>query len=838
MRKEGLFLQEDSKNSLNTPENRGQALTELSTFLGTSFLDLYGSEIASTSKGKSLFEKMVQLWINELSKRIGGVIEEDPNQLFNILAEAKKENYNYPIFNLNSPEERQEFCDSVVGEAINFHDIPENGGSPLFYLNERAEYESNKTFNVHEKGIFYSAVLEAVLALKQKELIPFLVLKLKSDLNLELKDEYGEEMEGLSFGYWEDDSGGRIFADEYDHNAEEYEARGYRFISPDDEEYDLYREKDLYKEGEEEQIMLEIQEDLKDPEFLSYLRKEFERNVSNKESSFYISRLMEGAWIAEDMNDMVLFQETLLKNIGKLEGSEENIKMVIGVLKDNFPKMFENFNGVSTFFNKNPGVSSRELLKLRQEEEHSPHKVFLTMLIYRLEFGEMNISEEGLEYLGKKLDLGEFNSGNYFAHRGTGDGKIFIFGQDDKELKSYVDFATVDNDEQEKNTLKVEMLSFTYDVLFVPKLDETAEDKEQKIKFVEEFKEKYFKVYLEDLAGKVGVNLNNFGIREQAWFLWYFESCDENRQSRVVDFLKKYGENGFGIFVLQEMDHKTGDKILEIGEKGNEGEVKKIFAEIESIIRLSELTEKEIEQMFFEDDTKGFVKKDKITQDILNRSLQVLNEYYDLVERGETGHQNLEDKLQKNKKDLILFAAVFKNAFAKGQEIDFSQIKGLDLSIMDSGELSDQDKKQMRDIFKGNRTGVSPEFAEQRLKGEFDPVMSESGHKFYMLKKDGQIISFARFDELENGNLYTGFINTAPDIKGMNIGSAFLETVFQREGQKKAIELKVREDNPAVKLYERFGFEVEGEPHEDPETKKVYLKMVRPPKAEELREAA
>lgn len=819
MRKEGLFSEEEFKNSLRTPENKSQALAELSTFLNIPFSDLYKNELNNISRSDSLFEKVSEFWIKELSKRIMKIIEENPEQLLEILEEAKKEGYyyHYPIFCIFDPEERKKFERFIK-------DISDRGvymflGNfseeyVLYFLTEEEERFVNQSYSITTRGIFYSAALDAVLNMRQKEIIPSLVLKLKDNLISGMENRQRREVEDLSG----DD-------EEFEYVGEYFDSIG--------EPFDYGDEDSVGVPGED------LGDPVDDPEFLGYLKKEFEEKITSEKPSFlHMRRLLEGDWFPEDVDDFVFFQETLLKSIGKLESSEENIKMVIEVLRDNLPKMFENFEGLFVFFNKNPEVSSRELLKMRQEDQYPPHKLFLTALIYRLEFGQMDISEEGLEYLGKRLDLGEFNSDNYFAHRGTGDGKIFIFGQDDKELKSYVDFATVDNDEPKEDTLKVEMLSFTYDVLFVPKSDETAEDREQKMKFVEEFKEKYFKVYLEELAGKVGINLNNFGIREQAWFLWYFESCDKNRQARVVDFLKKYGESGFGVFVLQEMDHQAGEKILAIGEKGDEEEVKKIFADVESIIRLSSITEKEIERMFFKDNPSGVVKKDKITEDILNRSLQVLDEYYNLIEQGEVGQQNLENKLQKNKKDLILFASIFKNAFARGQEIDFSQIKGLDLSIMDSGELSDQDKKQMRDIFKGNRTGVSSEFAEQRLKGEFDPVMSESGHKFYTLKKDGQIISFARFDELENGNLYTGFINTAPDIKGMNIGSAFLETVFQREGRNQAIELKVRTDNPAVKLYERFGFQIEGEPHEDSETKKVYFRMVRPPKAEELREAA
>lgn len=343
-------------------------------------------------------------------------------------------------------------------------------------------------------------------------------------------------------------------------------------------------------------------------------------------------------------------------------------------------------------------------------------------------------------------------------------------------------------------------------------------------------------VIREKVNQDLGIKLEELPLHSQIYLLRFLSEKNGLQFKRLQNVLheKHFGNEMLVSFLSCAEDKKYGEAILKIAENVDIEVGKNVFYKYQEIVTLSEGIAGYIKNNFFGKKDLVSVDEFKIRKSLLSRANEMLLDY----SKAKNKKEELISSLESIRTDLVVFASIFKNAFAKGQEIDFSQIKGLDLSIMDSGELSDQDKKQMRDIFKGNRTGVSPEFAEQRLKGEFDPVMSESGHKFYNLKKDGQIISFARFDELPNGNLYTGFINTAPDIKGMNIGSAFLETVFQREGQRKAIELKVREDNPAVKLYERFGFEIEGEPHEDPETKKVYLKMVRPPKAERLAEAA
>lgn len=135
-------------------ESENSCLMELNDMLNSNFLELYKNESSNDLEEGVLLEKIVEFWVNKISAKILEVIEKDPKQLLNILKEAEERDCNYPFFSLNGPDERQEFCDSIANEKIIFSDLPKEGGSILFYLNERAENKSNKTYNISGKGVF------------------------------------------------------------------------------------------------------------------------------------------------------------------------------------------------------------------------------------------------------------------------------------------------------------------------------------------------------------------------------------------------------------------------------------------------------------------------------------------------------------------------------------------------------------------------------------------------------------------------------------------------------------------------------------------------------------
>lgn len=547
----------------------------------------------------------------------------------------------------------------------------------------------------------------------------------------------------------------------------------------------------------------------------------------------------------ESSIDMSELSFPIMEAIACLEKNstdKEEINFFVNLIKDGEFYFLHNMDDIIKILNKKPEQVVKNLLGLLQEyrmvngERGKKIKEYITTTLYHLEFGKIRMTSEGVEYLNKQYDLGKkYNNSNYFAHRVTADGKVGVFGEDKKTL-GYFQLYGLDSPEQK---LKAEVLEFSYKTLFHPKEKETLEERQEREKVLEEFKEKYFQTYLVDFKKETGVLFNNLSFPEQGWFLWYVQNASEEDKKRAMKFIKKYKETGFKTFLSLEHDRQNGDRILSIGENISTELAEKIFEKYLSIASISESVVKYLKDYFRGDKEFDEQEVDKFTEDILAKAQAVLVEFAKKIESRKVDEKELENELQKIKHELLYFASLFKTIVKNEEKINFSDIKGVELSSKDSEKLEPQEKEEMRQIFVGNRKdeGFPPEYLAARSK-EFD----EADKKFYILKKDGQVVSFARFNELPNGNLYVGFLNTLPEVKGHAIGSAFFQAALEKEAKNRDVELKVRTNNPVAKNYQKdFGFEIIGDPIRE-ENGKEYFRMIRRAKPEaeeaELKQAA
>lgn len=460
----------------------------------------------------------------------------------------------------------------------------------------------------------------------------------------------------------------------------------------------------------------------------------------------------------------------------------------------------------------------------------------LTRILYRLELGNINISEEGVRYFDRLYDLGEQNDPNGFARRLTANGDVGIFDED-KVLQRY--FKLDDLTDGQKN-VKATVMDFALSQFFSREPNDEKEKEDQQ-KLLEEFKYHYFDFFNNKFFEETGVQFNNLNFREQAWFMRFVLKGEAETQKRALAVVKKYGENGLKTFIATEIDGGAGEDIFAIAEsKMPERTVDNIFGKYARLVEKIDNVEEEL-KAFFRDQSEDGSFAVRVTSEISGRARIILADFAKTIKTAGDSAQpvslskELKEKMKQINVDLVVFASIFKTAYKGKEMVDLSEVRGLALETKDSGELNEAEKAEMRRAFYGNRVeGISREFAETRVKQEFDPIINEPGHSFHMLKHDGAVISFARTDELKNGNLYIGFINSDSQTKGMGIGEAFLRALLRETAKGRDVELKVRTENPSISLYKRLGFKQVGEPYIAIDTKKEYIIMVLP--AEQLQE--
>lgn len=456
-------------------------------------------------------------------------------------------------------------------------------------------------------------------------------------------------------------------------------------------------------------------------------------------------------------------------------------------------------------------------------------------ILFRLEFGRIGISEDGVDYLGRQYDLGQHNNSDYFAQRLTADGEIGVFNEK-RELFKHFNLGDL-SDGQKR--IKAAVLDFTYETLFSAKKDETPEERKRREKVLEEFQKKYFSFYNSGFFQNTRIHFNNLSFREQGWFLHFVEkNADENNEKQkekkkdALDFVRRYGEEGFRTFLSLEHGDEMGERILEIGKNLPEQAASAIFTKYGQIIDSSRQIEEYAKANFGL--TKGLPSEavSQITENLLRKGKDTLINFSEKSKSlvGKEYRETLKEiseELAHVRAEVILFANTFREA-AKQPDFSAQEFVEKAIDIKDSSELSQEEKRQMTEIFISNRPEFSAELLDSDLQ-EFKHYLDNKGRQFRLLKQNGEVISFLRIDKLSEKRLYAGSFNLSPDARGTSIALAMAKMVIEELGSRYEIEADCYSRNKSLLLFYKrmLGFKEIGKTDEG-DSEKELVKLVRP----------
>jgi ribosomal protein S18 acetylase RimI-like enzyme len=472
--------------------------------------------------------------------------------------------------------------------------------------------------------------------------------------------------------------------------------------------------------------------------------------------------------------------------------------------------------------------SAGKMLGAIKDERHKGVKEDLTRVLYRIELGQMPISDQGVEYLGRLYDLGEKNNPGYFARRLTADGDVGIFDEQ-SHLSGYFQLGDLTSGVKK---VKARVFEFVYETLFVGNPNESAKDRQERMKYLSEFQNSYFEILNDKIFKETGVHFNNLSFKEQGWFLIYYQNATEQEKHRLKEFLYKFGEGGIKTFFALESDESSGEDILSIGEKTDQVSAHHIFDKFNEIGEIVREIQKSVAEKFGADVEFSQDDLSYIASDVLQRGRNLLRKFAELSRGSEALDKRDGAKIVRElnhiRADVVLFAVSFSRAI-EGRGVELQDIKGVSFESKDSSELSEEEREEMSRIFVQNRPGYSP-ILLSKTKEEFESAMDSEGKRFYVVRHDGDIIAFARFDDKGNNTKYAGSFNVRPEARGASIGSSFLRTVVAQEGVLNTLEAVVYSKNPMLNHYvEDFGFQITGEVENYEDTGETYYKLVRPP---------
>jgi len=488
------------------------------------------------------------------------------------------------------------------------------------------------------------------------------------------------------------------------------------------------------------------------------------------------------------------FHRMILEIINKFRTLKEGADVAITTLVDFWDKnrnpIFANVI-TQALEELDPALASKLLLQKIRETEGN--KIPLAAILYRLEFGKMGISKEGVRYLERNYDLREFNNPDYFVNRLTAQGDMGIFDEND-ELIRYFNLGNI-GDVQSATSPQV--LEFTYQTLFIPKEGESDAERKERENFCAEFKQKYFNFQKLPVFANSNVSLNNLSFKEQAAFLMYYQYADPKLQKKIDGFVSIHDEDGIKLFLmLNIMDDSFGEKILSSTDGLSEVDAKRVVSRIAHVLSATEEVRVRLQDNNDLSETQRKV--------LLATQRQVIERAIRNIESlGDETNKNLQiSKILSTDVEAVLFTSLL--LASKDADINFllEDLADTQVEHKNPQEISLEDKTAIREMYSQNYT-KTPQLRDRLLEG-FDTSFLGNG-EFVIIKNKEEVVASCYFKE-EDGVVYFGKFNVKSTYQGSALGEEIMREELDTRSMHKVIEADVVRDISVASNYIERGF--------------------------------
>ena len=290
------------------------------------------------------------------------------------------------------------------------------------------------------------------------------------------------------------------------------------------------------------------------------------------------------------------------------------------------------------------------------------------------------------------------------------------------------------------------------------------------------------------LDKKFDIKLENLSLPEQFWFIDFLKDGNERKIERLKAFVAQFGEEGIKTFLAMEHDKKNGELILNIGEKMDKKTASAIFSKFNEIASLIKDSDAELSNKFFAHKKQPVSPAAEIlkrAQDILKNFAPQEKENPSKETTTESGDNKILEELNKIKQESVFFASMFKTAFENFGGLDFKEIKDLNFELKNSSEISDEEKEQIMTL--AEETYSQKSDIKKIVIHGLEESFNNKKTKWYLLKKENQVVATMRFDNKGEQLLYAGSFMVKPELSGSSIGQAFEQNSLDKEAQKNKI---------------------------------------------------
>ncbi len=315
---------------------------------------------------------------------------------------------------------------------------------------------------------------------------------------------------------------------------------------------------------------------------------------------------------------------------------------------------------------------------------------------------------------------------------------------------------------------------------------------------------------VEGIKQDFGFSLSDLTLREQLWFIASLRNVSSAEEGRIQEFTHLFGLDGARAFLSVESGDKWRDHVLGLAEHLPTETTKRVLHRFSEIAEIVQSNIHEMIQPLLSDGAQSAVDEISLERILLSRARALLLN----ADNPGADIEQIEKMLSKQSTDVILFSSVFKSLFKGETKVDFSRLNGLEFGTYQGDELAEADRAQMLEIAKENwnHTPDLAAFVIGKTKGLLDTKSEKQ--QFYILKKNGAIAAFLRFEDredLEPGAIYGGSFNVSSELRGSAIGEAMLHQVLDQLAKDHVIYADVFPEVLAGTAYvEKFGCVITG----------------------------
>lgn len=320
---------------------------------------------------------------------------------------------------------------------------------------------------------------------------------------------------------------------------------------------------------------------------------------------------------------------------------------------------------------------------------------------------------------------------------------------------------------------------------FPRRADENLEDYQKRINNLENFNS--LLKFSQKLVDETGIQFFNYPFEYQKILIHNFEILKE-KEKEVIDFIKRYKENGLLAFLSTEYGEEHGEKVLKIAEILPERELKSVFAEYSNILELAS----SFESIFKE---SILLKESNLSQHIKER-LPI----------------NINEGILRRAKDLLIASYPL---FVEKKKSDI-EIQDIILSLKGLRKFLEI----MRD-FQKNKIEHEINFVNKKSHYGLDNFLyrvKDHNDKEYMLKIG------IRPEELENAQARISFeLNFNTDKPNEELKKAFSQSIFYKNEnkEKKSSRLRIAIDREVVGEKEIISLDMGRDKREDKDFKRT-----------------